>query len=138
VKPDPADLSVGDSGPKIVMNDLEREDFVRYVGASGDFNPLHYDEPYAESAGYPSVVGQGMLTASIASRVVARWLGVGTIDRFAVRFQAPIWPGDTIVATGEVIDKYHSDDGVHLDLEVRVKNQNEEVLLTGEAHARVP
>jgi len=66
-------LSVGDIGPEVVFEDVQRENFVRYAGASGDFNPVHYDGPYAKAAGYPSVFGQGMFTAGIASRAATNW-----------------------------------------------------------------
>lgn len=42
-----ADVIVGKTGPEVVIEALEREDFVRYAGASGDFNPIYYEKPYA-------------------------------------------------------------------------------------------
>lgn len=73
------DVEVGDAGPELVVEDLEREDFVRYAGASGDFNPIHYDVPYAHEAGHPDVIAQGMLTAGFAAHLAADWFGLANV-----------------------------------------------------------
>lgn len=126
-----ADVAVGDTGPQIVVPDLERRHFVMYAGASGDFNPIHYDEPYAREAGNESVFGQGMFTAGVTSRVVSDWFGVDAVDSFGVRFQSRVFPGDTVVATGEVVDV--TGDTVSVDLETRTAAGT--TLLTGSATA---
>ncbi|WP_440764530.1 FAS1-like dehydratase domain-containing protein [Natronorubrum sp. DTA7] len=127
------EVGVGDTGPTVVVEDLERKHFVKYAGASGDFNPIHYDEPYARAAGNESVFGQGMFTAGVASRVVTDWFGLESIDSFGVRFQSQVFPGDAIVATGEIVDG-ESDDGV-VEVDLEATNQHGETLLTGSATA---
>ncbi|SEH15147.1 Acyl dehydratase [Natronorubrum sediminis] len=127
------DLAVGDTGPTVVVEDLERVHFVKYAGASGDFNPIHYDEPYARQAGNESVFGQGMFTAGVASRVVTDWFGLGAVDSFSVRFQSQVFPDDSIAATAEVVDR-QPDDGV-VEVDLAVENQHGETLLTGSATA---
>ena len=129
-----ADVSVGDPGPRIVVSDLERRHFVQYAGASGDFNPIHYDEPYARAAGNPSVFGQGMLTAGIASRVVTDWVGLEAVDSFDVRFQSRVFPGEDVIADGEVTAV--EADTVTIDLEARTDRR--ETLLSGTATATLP
>ena len=124
-------LAVGESGPTVVVNDLERRHFVRYAGASGDFNPIHYDDPYATAAGNESVFGQGMLTAGITSRVVTRWFDLRDITRFDVRFRSRVFPGDTVVATGEVAEIDPDDGTVETTLEARTAT--DKTLLTGSA-----
>jgi acyl dehydratase len=59
--------SVGDSTSPLVIDEIERFDFVNYAGASGDFNPIHVDETYARAAANPRVFGHGMLTARFVS-----------------------------------------------------------------------
>ncbi|MFA9415897.1 MaoC family dehydratase N-terminal domain-containing protein [Natrinema sp. HArc-T2] len=125
------DVAVGDSGPTVVVDDLERRHFVRYAGASGDFNPIHYDEPYATAAGNERVFGQGMLTAGIASRVVTRWFDLRDISRFGVRFRSRAFPGDTVVVTGEVIGVDPDDGAVEATLEAQTAAGT--TLLTGSA-----
>jgi acyl dehydratase len=133
-----AELAEGDTGTEIVVSELERQDFVKYAGASGDFNPIHYDEPLAKEAGYDSVFAQGMLTAGIASHAVSDWLGLGNVTAFGVRFQAQVWPGDTVTAYGEVTDLEHDGEVTHVEADVTVENQAGEVVLSGDAEATVP
>lgn len=133
--PSAADLEVGDEGPELVVEDVERRDFVKYAGASGDFNPIHYDETYAREAGNEGVFGQGMLTAGYAATMVSDWFGVGNVTRFSVRFRDRLWPGDTLSVTGEVTEV--GPDGT-VTAEVVVANQDDEPLVTGEVEADLP
>lgn len=132
------EVAVGDAGPEVVVEDLERPDFVKYAGASGDFNPIHYDEPHAKAAGYDSVFAQGMLTAGIASHMVTDWFGLANVTGFGVRFQAQVWPEDTVTARGEITDVERDEDGTHVEADVTVENQEGEVVLTGDASATLP
>ena len=70
---------------------LTRESLVRYAGASGDFNPIHYRDDVAESVGLPGVLAHGMLTMGIASSVVVSALGTSAaITEYGVRFTKPV------------------------------------------------
>jgi peroxisomal enoyl-CoA hydratase 2 len=131
------DIAVGDEGPTLV-EEVSRVDFVKYAGASGDFNPLHVDENYATDAGNPSVFGHGMYTAGIASRMLADWFGVASVRRFRVRFTDQVWPGDTLTVAGEVTDTDHDEGDVVVDVEFEVENQDGEVVLSGDATAALP
>lgn len=124
-----SEFAVGDEGPTVRVDSLSRQDFVRYAGASGDFNPLHYDEPYATDAGNDSVFGQGMLTASIASNVVTEWFGVGAVRTFETRFEGQVWPGDSLEATGTVA----AVDGETVDVELEVTTDDDRTVITGRA-----
>jgi acyl dehydratase len=131
-------FNVGDAGPELVVEDLERKDFVKYAGASGDFNPLHYDEPYAKATGNESVFGQGMLTAGYVARMVTDWVGLNRVSNFSVRFQTPVWPGDTITVTGEVTDVVKTDDGETVTADLVASNQDNETVVTGTFTATLP
>ncbi len=85
---------------------LTRTDFVRYQGASGDFNPIHHDEEFAAAAGYPSVFSVGMLQAGILATYCTDWLGAEHVRRFAVQFREQVWPGDRIVCSATVASKH--------------------------------
>ncbi len=76
--------------------------FVRYAGASGDFNPIHYDEEFAQSAGFPSVFSQGMHQAALLATFATDWLGAENIRRFQVRFREQVWPGDMLTCQGTI------------------------------------
>src|SRR4030088_1447296 len=81
---------------------LTRQMFVRYAGASGDLNPMHYDDQLAQSAGYPSVFAQGMFCAALRAGFATDWLGAGSVRRFSVRFREQVWPGDVLTCSGVV------------------------------------
>lgn len=132
------DVAAGDEGPRIVVEDVGREDFVRYAGASGDFNPIHYSEPYARAAGNPTVFGQGMLTAGIAAHLISGWLGLANVRRFQTRFQSRLWPNTTVTAVGKVTDTRTADGEFLVDVAFTVTDEDGLDLVTGEATAVVP
>ena len=128
-------LSVGDAAPPLVIEKLTRTNFVRYAGASGDFNPMHHDDTIATSVGNPSVFGHGMLTAGLMARVVKDWFGPEALRRFQVRFSKQVWPGDTLTCTATVTGK-RDEGGEHLvDLACAVTNQDGVEVLSGTATA---
>ena len=67
-----------------------RDSLVRYAGASGDFNPIHYNDVFAENVGLPGVIAHGMLTMGAAASVVEEWAGAGNVVDYQVRFTRPI------------------------------------------------
>ena len=70
---------------------LTRDSLVRYAGASGDFNPIHYRDDFAASVGLPGVLAHGMLTMGTAIQVVVDWVGdPGRIVDYGVRFTKPV------------------------------------------------
>src|ERR1022692_2556739 len=70
---------------------LTRRDLVRYAGASGDFNVIHWNERVAKSVGLPDVIAHGMLTMALAARFVTDWAGdPGAVTEFEVRFSSPV------------------------------------------------
>lgn len=84
---------------------LRRDDLVRYAGASGDFNPIHWSERVATSVGLPTVIAHGMLTMGVAGRVVTDWVGdAGAVRSYEVRFAQPVEVPDddegTVVSVG--------------------------------------
>ncbi len=70
---------------------LTRDALVRYAGASGDFNPIHYRDDFAESVGLPGVIAHGMLTMGVAVQDVAVWAGSSAaIADYQVKFTRPV------------------------------------------------
>ena len=67
-------VAAGDALPPLVVH-VTRADLVRYAGASGDFNPIHWSERFAVGVGLPNVIGHGMLTMALAGRLVTAWVG---------------------------------------------------------------
>ena len=82
---------------------LQRADLVRYAGASGDFNVIHWNERIAQAVGLPDVIAHGMLTMATAGRVVTDWVGdPGAVVEYGVRFSRPVVVADD--DTGATID----------------------------------
>ncbi len=85
-----ASVAVGDELPLLSLR-VTRADLVRYAGASGDFNPIHWSDRIADSVGLPGVVAHGMLTMALAGRLVTRWAGdPGAVRSYGVRFTRPV------------------------------------------------
>lgn len=115
---------------------LTRESLVRYAGASGDFNPIHYRDDIAAEVGLPGVLAHGMLTMGLAVQTVSEWLGdTGRILEYGVRFTRPIVVDPatgadvTVAATVGAVD----DDVIRLDLTVT----HEGTRVLGKAQLRV-
>ncbi len=90
-----------DIGDVIVEESVEvtRDSLVRYAGASGDFNPIHYRDDIAQSVGLDGVLAHGMLTMGLAVAPVTAWLGdQGFVSSYQVRFTKPVY----VPATGSV------------------------------------
>ena len=88
-----------------------RADLVRYAGASGDFNPIHWNERFAKSVGLPDVIAHGMFTMAEGGRVVTDWVGdPGAVLEYGVRFSSPVPvpdddQGTTLEISGTVEEK---------------------------------
>jgi acyl dehydratase len=86
----PDDLDVGSELPERAYR-ITRADLVRYAGASGDFNPIHWSDRTATAVGLPGVIAHGMLTMALAGRAVTDWTGdPGALVEYQVRFGRPV------------------------------------------------
>ena len=84
------EVAEGDKLP-VVQVRVTRAGLIRYAGASGDFNPIHWNERFAREVGLPDVVAHGMLTMALANRLVTGWAGdPGAIVECGVRFTRPV------------------------------------------------
>lgn len=85
-----SELEVG----QVVANqtfEITRDSLVRYAGASGDFNPIHYRDDFAQAVGLPGVLAHGMLTMGLSVQPVVSWLGdAGKVVDYGVRFTKPV------------------------------------------------
>jgi len=98
-----ADVEVGTELPALTVR-LQRVNLVMYAGASGDFNPIHWNQRFAQAVGLPDVIAHGMLTMASAGRVVTDWAGdPGAVVEYGVRFTRPVVvPDDDAGATLEI------------------------------------
>ena len=115
-----ADVEVGTELPGRHFP-VDRATLVRYAGASGDFNPIHWNERFARAVGLPDVIAHGMFTMASAIQVVTDWVGdPGAVVEYGVRFTKPVVvPDDDKGAVIEVTAKVGAkldDNRVRVDL----------------------
>lgn len=81
---------------------ITRQDLVRYAGASGDLNPIHWNQAFAEGVGLPGVITHGMFTMGAAVQLVTDWIGdpAAVVD-YQTRFTKPVVVEDTTAQPGE-------------------------------------
>jgi acyl dehydratase len=120
---------------------VTRLSLVKYCGASGDFNFIHWNERIAKSVGLPDVIAHGMFTMAQAGRYVSDWAGPqATVTAFGVRFSALVVvpdddKGATIEVSGEVTDKL---DGNLVALALTARSAGTKVLTRATAVVRLP
>jgi acyl dehydratase len=118
-----------------------RLSLVKYCGASGDFNVIHWNERIAKSVGLPNVIAHGMFTMAQAGRYVTDWAGPGAaVVEFGVRFSSPVVvpdddKGATIEISGEVEEKL---DGNRVVLALTARSAGTKVLTRARAVIRLP
>jgi acyl dehydratase len=119
---------------------ISRYDLVRYAGASGDFNIIHWNERVARSVGLPDVIAHGMFTMATAVRVVTDWAGdPGAVVEYAVRFTRPIAvpdPGEAVLHVDGVVRAVRDDGLAEVELTATVDGQT--VLAKARAVVRPP
>jgi acyl dehydratase len=118
---------------------VTRADLVRYCGASGDFNPIHWSERFARGVGLPGVIAHGMFTMALVGRAVTTWAGASdAVVEFAVRFSRPVPVPDTDEGTEVVVSgviKEVTDDGL-TRISLTATCQGEKVLSLASATIR--
>ena len=130
------DVEVGTEIPEQTFQ-VTRASLVKYAGASGDFNIIHWNERTAKAVGLPNVIAHGMFTASLISAVIGTRLpGPGAVYLSqTLRFLAPVRIGDVVVATVQVAEMVEKGRRVRLDCQCLVDGKP---VLEGEAWVTVP
>jgi acyl dehydratase len=132
------DVEVGQEIPERTYP-VRRVDLVKYAGASGDFNPIHWDEKFAKSVGLPDIIAHGMFTMAEGGRFVTDWAGdPGAVIDYGVRFSSmvvvPYDDSAEIVISGKIEDKL-DDNTVVVALTAR--SNGEKVLTRAKATVRL-
>ncbi|HEU4492141.1 MAG TPA: MaoC family dehydratase [Jiangellales bacterium] len=119
---------------------VTRANLVRYAGASGDFNPIHWNQRFATSVGLPDVIAHGMLTMALAGRALTSWAGdPAALVEYGVRFTRPVVvpddeTGARLQVTGRVAEK--RDDGT-VRVDVTATSGGDKVLSQARAVVRL-
>jgi len=117
---------------------LTRDSLVRYAGASGDFNSIHYRDDVATAVGLPGVLAHGMLTMGAAVQVAVNWVGdAGRIADYQVRFTKPVVVHPTEGAVLVVSGKIGAIDAESRTVRVDLTAQFNETTVLGKAQAVV-
>ena len=135
-----ADVEVGAELPP-ASYPVARLDLVKYCGASGDFNVIHWNERIARAVGLPNVIAHGMFTMAQAARYITDWAGdPGAMTEFGVRFSVPVVvPDDDAFVSIDVsgtIDAKLDDNRVAVTLTAR--SGGDKVLTRSRAVVRLP
>ncbi|MCW2527012.1 MAG: putative Fatty acid synthase subunit beta [Pseudonocardiales bacterium] len=131
-------IEVGTTAPERAFGPLTTQMFVRYSGASGDLNPMHYDDAFARKAGYPSVISQGMHQAALLATFATDWLGPDNVRRYMVRFKDQVFPGDVLTCSGVVTAIEDGSEGRVAKIELTCVRQTGAVAISGEAEFLLP
>lgn len=132
-----SEVSEGEELPGLQVR-VTRADLVRYAGASGDANPIHWSERVAQEVGLPGVIAHGMLTMALANRLVTSWAGdPGAVVKCAVRFTRPVvvpdGPGGTLLELSGTVARRFEDGTVVVAITARCAGQ----AILGQATATV-
>ena len=128
------DYQPGDALPALTKPPVTKTQLVMYSGASGDFNPIHTVEEYAQSVGLGGVIAHGMLTMAFVGHMLTDAIGLeGRLEQFAIRFRGMVRPGDRITCQGRVTERTETDGQLRLVCQVIAENQHGETAIKGTA-----
>ncbi|WP_159622891.1 MaoC family dehydratase [Ruania rhizosphaerae] len=124
----------------LLTRTVTRDRLVRYAGASGDFNPIHYNDRFATEVGLPGVIAHGMLTMGLACATLTDWLDdPADLISYGVRFTRPVPvpdPGEVALEVRAVVGTVDPEAGTaRIDLAVTLEGTS--VLGKSQAHVRL-
>ena len=104
------DVTIGGEIPALEKNPTPRQ-LVMYAGASGDFNPIHYDRDAAAARGLPGIVIHGQLVSACLMQLLTDWLGAaGILKKYSVSYKAMTFPGERLLLRGQITKKSDAGD----------------------------
>jgi acyl dehydratase len=131
------DVQVGDEIP-VLSKVVRREDVKAYADASGDQNPLHQDDEFARSVGFPGIIAHGMFSMAHLTKALTDWLGdPGALKRMKVQFRAVVFMGETLVARGRIASLDPSTKRARLEIWEEVDREGDRVLPIKNSEAEV-
>ncbi len=132
------DVEVGTEIPPLVKEPTTQQ-LVKWAGASGDFNRIHYDKDFATNTGLPGVIVHGPLKSVWLGQFLSDWIGEsGTIRRYVCSHRGMDVPGDTITCKGKVARKYVEGDEHYVECEIWVENSKGERTAPGKGVVVLP
>jgi acyl dehydratase len=122
-----------------LVKQLTTRQLVMWAGASGDYNPIHYDKDFAQSRGLPGVVVHGQLAGCFLGQMVTDWIGEqGRLEKLALTYRGMNFPGEPLVCKGTVTKKYIEDGQHFVVCSLWAENPKGEKTVTGTAVVTLP
>ena len=131
-------MNEGDTLPTVEKT-FSQDDVNRYADAAGDHNPIHVDPNFAAGSQFGRRIAHGMMIAASISEMMAQAFGQDwhKSGRMKIRFRAPVFPGETVRASGTVRSVRQIEDGTEVAVSVQVTKANDEAAITGDARVRI-
>lgn len=132
------DISVGSEITPLVKQPTTRQ-LVMWAGASGDYNPIHYDKDFAQSRGLPGVIVHGQLVCSFLGQLMSDWMGEqGSLRKLTCSYKGMNFPGVTLTSKGKVIKKYVEGGEHYVECDIWAENPKGEKTVSGMAIVIMP
>ena len=131
-------MNEGDTLPSVEKTFCQ-DDVNRYADAAGDHNPIHVDPNFAAGSQFGRRIAHGMMIAASISEMMAQAFGQDwhKSGRMKIRFRAPVFPGETVRASGTVRSVRQIEDATEVAVSVQVTKTNDEAAITGDARVRI-
>ena len=131
-------MNEGDTLPTVEKT-FSQDDVNRYADAAGDHNPIHVDPNFAAGSQFGRRIAHGMMIAASISEMMAQAFGQdwNKSGRMKIRFRAPVFPGETVRASGTVRSVRQIEDATEVAVSVQVTKANDEAAITGDARVRI-
>jgi acyl dehydratase len=124
--------------PPLVKQPTTKQ-LVMWAGASGDYNPVHYDKDFAQARGLTNVIVQGQLIGCFLGQLITDWIGdQGMLRKFTCNYKGMNFPGETITCRGKVARKYAENRVYYIECTIWAENPKGEKTVTGKAVVTLP
>ncbi len=132
------DVAVGSDITPLVKQPTPRQ-LVMWAGASGDYNPIHYDKDFAQSRGLPGVIVHGQLVSCFLGQLITDWMGEeGSLKKLTCSYKRMNCPGEALTWKGKVRKKYIEDGGRYVESTIWAENVKGEKTVSGMAIVALP
>ena len=134
-------LTTGSTLEPLERGPIQRTQIARFAAATGDFNPIHCDEAFAQKIGFPSVIAHGPLALALLVQALGHNFGPENVRAVSAQFRAPVLPGDVLRVEGTVTEVVEGKGSRRAVCELRIVRpggeKGEEVVVTGTGQAEV-
>ena len=132
------DIEAGDEIAPLVKQPTTTQ-LVMWAGASGDYNPIHYDKDFARKAGLDGVIVPGQLIGAFLGQLMTDWIGEGgTLTKLSCSYKGMSYPGETLNLKGKVTKKYIEDNKHYVECNLWAENSKGEKTTSGRAVVVLP